>query len=478
MKTIKLLSITLLVLFISSCAQKASVEEQKWKEIYGIIDNINEPSFPETTYDITNFGATPNSGSLSTQAINNAINECSQKGGGIVIVPKGEFLTGAIHLKSNVNLHISQGATLKFSVNTDDYLPLVHTRWEGNDVMNYSPLIYANGQENIAVTGKGTIDGSGSNEHWWPWKGKAEYGWIEGTPSQLDEGVGRSLLDSWEKANTPVEERIAGDGFYLRPQFVSVINCHRFKLEDIKIINAPFWVVHPILTTDVIIRGIHIESLGPNSDGCDPESCKNVLIENCTFDTGDDCIALKSGRNSDGRIPNIPVENVLIRNCKMLEGHGGVVLGSEISAGCRNIFAENCEMSSPELDRAIRIKTNSHRGGITDGVYVRNIKVGQVKDAVVRINCSYDLNGEGGAGNYPPMVKNVYISDIVADMSNTTKAKYGLRLVGIDGENAVENIFIRNCNFNGVEKISNIKDVKNLQLENVTINNEPFTHKN
>ncbi|MFV0366673.1 MAG: glycoside hydrolase family 28 protein [Mangrovibacterium sp.] len=469
MRTIKVF-VALLVLSLSSASAYAIQDEKKWAEIYEIIDNINTPSFPDATYLITDFGAVGDGETLNTQAINKAIEVCSFNGGGTVIVPKGVFLTGAVHLKNDVNLHVTENATLKFSTNPADYLPLVYTRWEGNDVMNYSPLIYANGQTNIAVTGKGTLDGSGSNDAWWPWKGKTDYGWKEGTPSQLDKGVGREALDAWEKAEAPLFERRAGDGYYLRPQFVSVINCYRFLLEDVKIINSPFWVVNPILTKDVIVRGIHIESLGPNSDGCDPESCKNVLIENCIFDTGDDCIALKSGRNSDGRKPNVPVENVLIRNCKMLEGHGGVVLGSEISAGCINIFAENCEMSSPDLDRAVRLKTNSHRGGITDGVYIRNIEVGQVKDAVVRINCSYDLGSEGGEGNYLPMVRNVYISNINADMTGKKQAKYGLRLVGIKGENAVENIYISNCNFKGVEKISDIKNIKNLNFENVTIN--------
>ncbi|MFV0290891.1 MAG: glycoside hydrolase family 28 protein [Mangrovibacterium sp.] len=471
MKQIQL-CVMLVALLLSNIATYAIQDEKKWAEIYETIANINEPNFPESNYYINDFGAIGDGKTLNTKAINKAIEICSANGGGKVIVPNGVFLTGAIHLQNNVNLHLTENAILKFSTNPADFLPLVHTRWEGNDVMNYSPLIYANGQTNIAVTGKGTLDGSGSNEAWWPWKGKTDYGWKEGTPSQLDKGVGREALDAWEKSETPLFERRAGDGYYLRPQFVSVINCYRFLLEDVKIINAPFWVVNPILTKDVIVRGIHIESLGPNSDGCDPESCKNVLIENCIFDTGDDCIALKSGRNSDGRKPNVPVENVLIRNCKMLEGHGGVVLGSEISAGSINIFAENCEMSSPDLDRAVRIKTNSHRGGIIDGVYIRNIEVGQVKDAVVRINCSYDLGGEGGEGNYLPMVRNVYISNINADMTGKTKAQYGLRLMGIKGKNSVENIFISNCNFKGVEKENDSQYIKNLHLENVLINNK------
>jgi len=460
----------LAILLFSSLSWSANAiqDEKKWAEIYEIIDNIKEPVFPDKTFNIIDFGAKADGITLDTEAIQTAIDKCSKAGGGRVLVPAGTYLTGAIHLKNDVNLHVAENAVLKFSTNPDDYLPLVQTRWEGNDVFNYSPLIYANGQNNFAVTGKGTIDGQGSKENWWPWKGSSHYGWKEGMASQLDEGVGRPALDKWESEEAPLFERQAGEGFYLRPQFISFINCTSVKIENIKIVNSPFWVVHPILSKDVIFRGVHIESLGPNSDGFDPESCKNVLVENCIFDTGDDCIAIKSGRNSDGRKPNIPTENMLIRDCKMLEGHGGVVIGSEISGGARNIFAENCVMSSPDLDRAIRLKTNNHRGGVTDGLYVRNIKVGQVKDAVIRINCSYDPSE--GQGDYPPMVRNVYISNITADMTGKTPAKYGLRLEGIKGENAVENIYISDCTFNGVEKVSQIEDVKNLHLENVVIN--------
>ncbi len=475
MRTMKSIMAFVLLAVISFSAQ-AIQDEKKWAEIYEIIDNIKEPSFPDVTFNINDFGAKADGTTLNTEAIQSAIDKCSKAGGGTVLVPAGSYLTGAIHMKNDVNLHLAEGATLKFSTNPKDYLPLVHTRWEGNDVMNYSPLIYANGQNNFAITGKGTVDGQGSSDNWWKWKGSGQYGWEEGTPSQLDEGRGRPALDAWEKAEAPLFERQAGEGFYLRPQFISFIHCTSVKIEDIKIVESPFWVVHPILSKDVIFRGVHIESLGPNSDGFDPESCKNVLVENCIFDTGDDCIAIKSGRNSDGRKPNIPTENMLIRNCKMLEGHGGVVIGSEISAGARNIFAENCEMSSPDLDRAIRLKTNSHRGGVTDGIYIRNISVGQVKDAVIRINCMYDIKSEG-QGKYFPMVRNVYISDIKADMTGKTPAKYGLRLEGVEGENTIENIYISDCDFKGVEKQTRISHVKNLHLENVKINGKKVSEK-
>ncbi|MFV0379184.1 MAG: glycoside hydrolase family 28 protein [Mangrovibacterium sp.] len=460
-----MLALVCLVAF--SFSSNAIQDEKKWDEIYAIVKAIPEPTFPDNTVSILGFGAKNDGKTLNTEAIQKAIDSCSKAGGGTVLVPEGTFVTGAIHLKNDVNLHISENAVLKFSTDPKDYLPLVQTRWEGNDVFNYSPLIYANGQNNLAITGKGTIDGQGNNEAWWPWKGAAHHGWKEGMPSQLDE-PGRPLLDQWERTEAPLFERHAGEGHYLRPQFVSFIYCTSVKIEDIKIINSPFWVVHPILSKDIIFRGVHIESLGPNSDGFDPESCKNVLVENCIFDTGDDCIAIKSGRNSDGRKPNIPTENMLIRNCKMLEGHGGVVIGSEISGGAHNIFAENCEMSSPDLDRAIRLKTNNNRGGIIDGLYVRNIKVGQVKDAVIRINCSYDP--KEGQGNYPPMVRNVFISNITADMTGKNPADFGLRLEGIKGENAVENIYISNCQFTGVKQVAQVADVKNLQVENVIIN--------
>lgn len=458
------LSLGFVLLSICSVGVNAQQNEQKWQQIYQLINDIKEPVFIDKTYNINDFGAVADGQTLNSIAINKAINVCSTNGGGTVLVSDGKYLTGAIHMKNNVNLHIAENAMLIFSTNPKDYLPLVQTRWEGNDCYNYSPLIYANDQHNFAITGKGKLDGQGSKTSWWPWKGKSHYGWKENTPSQLDK-TGRPLLTQWDNQQVPLAERQMGEGHFLRPQFISFIHCTNVKIEDITLSNSPFWVIHPVLSNNLILRGVTINSMGPNSDGCDPESCKNVLIENCTFNTGDDCIALKSGRNFDGRTANIPIENVLIRNCKMKNGHGGVVLGSEISAGCKNIFVENCEMSSPELDRAIRIKTNNHRGGTTDGVYIRNVKVGQVKEAVVKINCSYDR--KEGDGNFLPMVKNVFISGV-----HSEKAKYALSLVGIEGENCVENIYIEDCSFGGVESGNKIVDVKNLTTRNITINGE------
>lgn len=442
--------------------------KEKWDQIYAIMDQMQDPSFSSKEFKVTDYGAVADGKTMNTVAINTAIENCSREGGGKVVISGGEFLTGAVHLKTNVNLVVEEGAVLKFSRDPKDYLPLVQTRWEGNDCFNYSPLIYANGQTNIAITGKGTIDGQAGLEYWWPWKGFGRGNNGERLPSQIDP-EGRPLLTNWDNSETPLVERRMGEGHYLRPQLINFIYCQNVKIEDVTLLNSPFWVIHPLLSENIIVRNVNINSHGPNSDGCDPESCKNVLIENCTFNTGDDCIALKSGRNYDGRRNNVPIENVLIRNCKMKDGHGGVVMGSEISAGCKNIFAENCEMNSPNLERVIRIKTNNQRGGISDGIYVRNLTVGQVREAVVKINCSYDPRE--GQGKFMPVVKNVYVSNVTSE-----KSRYGLSLMGIKGENCVENIWINNCEFSGVEQGNRVQYVKNLNLKDLVVNGEKVEH--
>jgi polygalacturonase len=446
-------------------------EKTAWEEAYKIIQNLDEPGFPDKEYNIAAFGAVGDGVTKNTAAINAAINKCSNEGGGRVLVTNGDFLTGPVHMKSNVELHIDSSASLKFSTDPSDYLPLVRTRWEGDDCYNYSPLIYASGQKNFAITGKGTLNGQGSNEHWWPWKGSKNSGWIAGTPSQLDENC-RPLLKKYNDTRVPVEERRMGDGHYLRPQFISFMHCENVKIEDVTIINSPFWVIHPVLSENVIIRNVTVNSMGPNNDGCDPESCRNVLIEKCTFNTGDDCIALKSGRDFDGRQENAPIENVVIRDCNMKNGHGGVAVGSEISGGCKNIFVEDCQMNSPELDRAIRIKTNNNRGGITDGVYVRNVTIGEVNIAVISINCNYHIDREG-QGNYPPLVKNVYISNLASE-----KSTYAIWLQGIKENNCIDNINIQNCMFSGVKEKNEIDHVGKLTIKNVLMNGEPLDVEN
>ncbi|HPR30938.1 MAG TPA: glycoside hydrolase family 28 protein [Prolixibacteraceae bacterium] len=456
-------SFLMLGVTLISCTS-TNEKNDPWAYAQQIVAGIQEPSFPDKTYSILDYGAKAEPDFSSTQPINAAIEACSQNGGGKVLVPEGVFFTGAIHLKSNVNLVLTEKAVLSFSVDPADYLPVVLTRWEGIDCYNFSPLIYATGQENVAITGSGLLQGNASIDNWWKWKGREEYGWLPGEPSQLLPHA-RPRLDELNKNRVPVEERIMGDGYYLRPQFIHFHRCKNILISDITIENSPFWVIHPLLSENITVRNVHINSLGTNNDGFDPESCKNVLVENCYFNTGDDCIALKSGRNNDG-LQSPPVENVVVRECHMENGHGGVVLGSEISGGVKNVFVENCTMDSPELDRAIRIKTNSNRGGIVENIHVRNVKIGEVNEAILRINCKYDIKKEGTDTLYP-VIRNVNLSGIECE-----KSKYALLIEGIEGQNCIYGIHLSGSNFRGVEKKSIIREAKDITLENVTINGE------
>jgi polygalacturonase len=341
----------------------AFAQGDPWKTEYPkILSRIKPPKFPKRDFLITKFGAKTGGAFDNREAINKAIDACSKAGGGRVVIPAGEFLTGAIRLKSNVNLHVSKGATLKFSMDPNAYLPIVHTRWEGMELMHLSPFIYAYEQANIAITGEGTLDGQGKS-FFWKWHGNPNYG---GDPKVLSQRPARARLYEMMDKNVPLAERVFGIGHYLRPQFIQPYKCKNVLIEGVKIVDSPMWEVHPVLCENVTIRNLHIATHGPNNDGCDPESCKDVLIDNCFFDTGDDCIAIKSGRNNDGRRINVPTENIIVRNCTMKDGHGGVTVGSEISGGVRNLFAHDCKMDSPNLDHALRVKNNASRGGLLE----------------------------------------------------------------------------------------------------------------
>ncbi|MCD8573555.1 MAG: glycoside hydrolase family 28 protein, partial [Bacteroides graminisolvens] len=366
-------------------------------------------------------------------------------------------------LKSNVNLHVSEGATLKFSTDQSLYFPGVITRWEGIDCYNARPLIYAYGETNIAITGKGTIDGQGSKEAWWPMCGAPRYGWKEGMVAQRNGGRERLLM--YGETNTPIYKRIMTPEDGMRPQLINLYSCNTVLIEDVTLLNSPFWVIHPLFCESLIVRGVNIFNRGPNGDGCDPESCKNVLIENCVFDTGDDCIAIKSGRNNDGRKWNIPSENIIVRGCKMKNGHGGVVIGSEISGGYRNLFVENCEMDSPELDRVIRIKTSTCRGGVIENVFVRNVTVGQCREAVLRINLQYE-NRENCQRGFTPTVRNVHLKNVTCQ-----KSQLGVLIIGLEDPSLVNNISVEDSHFNNVAKDGNdIKSAKDVTFKNLYIN--------
>ena len=410
--------------------------------------------FPARDFDITKFGARGDGSTDATAAIRDAIGACAAAGGGRVVVPAGRFSTGAIRLKSRVNLHVSDGATLLFQRDPRAYLPVVFTRFEGMELFNYAPLIYAFEEQQVAVTGRGTLDGQAGEAHWWPWKGGAR-------PAAGTQAAARARLIEQVATGAPVAERRYGDGGFLRPSFIEPYRCQHVLIEGVTIVNSPMWEIHPVLSTNVTVRDVTVRSHGPNNDGCNPESCRDVLIERCTFDTGDDCIALKSGRNDDGRRVKVPVENVVIRDCVMKDGHGGVVIGSEISGGARNIFAERCKMDSPQLDRVLRFKNNSVRGGLVEHVYMRDITVGQVAEAIVAADFFYE---EADSGPHTPILRDVEVRNVTSQ-----KSRYGLLLRGY-ARAPISDIRIVDCRFDGVAEGDRLEGVRDVVFSNVRIN--------
>src|SRR5215203_2433200 len=436
----------------------AQAQADAWATEYPkILARIKPPTFPKKDFSILKYGAKAGGAVDCRDAINKTIDACSKAGGGRVIVPAGEFLTGAIRLRSNVNLYVAKGATLKFSTDPKAYLPLVHTRWEGMELMHLSPFIYAYEEQNVAITGEGTLDGQGKS-FFWKWHGNPRYG---GNPEVLSQRPARARLYEMMDKNVPVAERIFGIGHYLRPQFIQPYKCKNVLIEGVRIIDSPMWEVHPVLCENVTIRGLHIATHGPNNDGCDPESCKDVLIDNCFFDTGDDCIAIKSGRNNDGRRINVPTENIIVRNCTMKDGHGGITVGSEISGGVRNLFAHDCKLDSPNLDHALRVKNNASRGGLLENFYFRNITVGQVAHAVITIDFNYE---EGAKGGHTPVVRNYNVANLTSG-----KSKYGVDIQGLD-KAPIYDISITNSTFDSVADGNIVKNVKGVKLENLKVN--------
>jgi len=465
----KILTLTAILALLQACSgpsNKAGIE-RGWREAGRILERIIPPTFPDQVFMITEYGAASD-GSLCTEAFRKAIEACHTSGGGRVIVPADTFLTGAIHLLSNVNLHLEEGAVVRFSTDPEDYLPVVLTRSEGMELYNYSPLVYAFRQENIAITGKGVLDGQASQENWWTWRGREQFGWKEGMPSGHDSGSFPRLFEMSEKG-VPVEERIFGEGAYLRPSFVQPYQCKNILIEDVTLINPPMWMLHPVLSENLTIRGVKLYSKdAPNGDGCDPECCRDVLIEECVFNTGDDCIAIKSGRNRQGYEPGIPSENIIIRKCTMQDGHGGITLGSELSGGIRNVFGYDCDMSSPNLVRALRLKSNRYRGGIVENIFFRDIRVGEVGSTAIHINQNYQ---EKSDMIYGPEKFTVF-RDIFVERLSCQRAEYAVQIIGIE-EQPVENVQIIDCRFENVDKENVLQFVRGIIFKDVLINGAP-----
>lgn len=432
-----------------------------WEEAAGILRRVKPPEFREQRFVITDYGAVGDGTTDCTNAFRNTIAACAADGGGHVVVPSGTFLTGAIHLQSNVDLNVTSGATIKFSQDPAQYLPVVYTRWQGIELYNYSPFIYAYGQENVGISGEGTLDGQADNGHWWPWAGKTQFGWQPGQPNQ---NADFTALEQMATNGVSVEQRIFGAGHYLRPTLVEFYKCQNVVIEGITITNSPFWEMHPTLSENVTVQNVSVSSLGPNNDGCDPESCSYVVIQRCTFNTGDDCIAIKSGRNVDGRRVNVPCENVLIQNCAFQDGHGGVTVGSEMSGGVRKVFARNLTMTSPNLQTCLRVKSNSQRGGFVEDIYLANTNVTQLSEAGVLLTMLYDV-GEGYG--YNPIIQNIGVKNLTVGQT-----KYALEFQGYS-DDPIQHVLLTNCTFSSATRPNIVQNVNDLQLKNVTINGTP-----
>ena len=355
-------------------------------------------------YNVLKFGANNDSTKLSTASIEKAITAASKAGGGTVYFPAGKYLTGPIHLKSNITLLIDAGAELHFSDDFDQYLPMVPCRWEGTNVVNFSPLFYAYKAENISITGRGIIDGHGKK--WWDYSEGYDYS---------------KPKSKWEKtfiANNPSiippdEAKMINRGF-LRPPFLQFLYCKNVIIEGIIIRNSPFWTVNPEFCENVTIHAVTINNPhSPNTDGINPESCKYVHISDCHINVGDDCITIKSGKDEDGRRNAIPAEDYTITNCTMLAGHGGVVIGSEMSGGVKKIVISNCIFDG--TDRGIRIKSTRGRGGIVEDIRVDNLIMKNIKEQAIVLDMQYSKGASQPVTEKTPVFRNIHFSNITGN---------------------------------------------------------------
>ncbi len=428
------------------CASRAQVRHDAWEQVPLILKRIVPPQFAARDFDVTKFGAVADGRTSSARAFSAAITACADAGGGRVLVPAGKFLTGAIHLKSGVNLHLADGAEIIFSDQLEEYLPVVLVRVGGVELYNYSPLIYARDCANVAVTGRGRLNGNAKK--WWDWKSSE-------TKAGFEMGA----------KGVPVEQRIFGKPeFCIRPSFLSFVSCTNVLLEDFTIGSGPNWTIHPVYCQNTTIRGVHVATDGPNNDGIDPDSCRDVLIENCTFDTGDDCVVLKSGYNEDGWRVGRPTENVIMRHCTSKHGHGGLVIGSEMSGGVRNVFMEDCEFEG--TDRALRIKSRADRGGVVENIYARNLKVKNMQREVAILNMDYGSDRNKPIASKPPVFRNMQFENITGDGAPTAILIQGM------ADSPIENIRFVNVT------ISSTKGVVANYVKGLVFNNAQITPAN
>jgi polygalacturonase len=401
-------------------------------------------------YNVLSYGAKNDSSKIATKAIAAAIDAASKKGGGTIYFPAGKYLTGPIHLKSNITIFIDAGAELHFSDNFDNYLPMVESRYEGVDVKSFSPLFYAYKAENIAIIGRGIINGHG--QKWW--------NYVLNFDDTKPRNKWQKIFDTENKNIIMPDDSAQTKRGFLRPPFIQPMYCKNVRVEGIKIINSPFWTINPEFCENVTVDGVTINNPhSPNTDGINPESCKYVHITNCHISVGDDCITIKSGRDIPGRTKAAPAENYTITNCTMLAGHGGVVIGSEMSGDVRKITISNCVFDG--TDRGIRIKTTRGRGGVVEEIRVSNIIMKNIKQQAVVLDMMYAKMPPEPVSERTPRFRNIHLSNITAQ---TNQAIY------INGlaEMPVEDVTINDIQFDAQTGAS-IKEANDLEFHNVRI---------
>jgi polygalacturonase len=415
-----------------------------------VLAQVREPRFRPRFFPVTAFGAVGDGTTDNTAAFRRALEVCHATGGGHVVVPAGTYATGPIHLLSNVDLHTERGSTLLFDTDPNAYLPPVFTRWQGIELMNYSPLIYAFGQHDIAVTGEGILDGQADATHWWEWKPQGDADFPQ--------------LEAMANAGLPVPQRIGAPSLHFRPPFIQPYRCTNVLIEGVTVRNTPFWHLNPVLCRSVTIRGVTVNSSGPNTDGCDPESCDGVVITDCSFNAGDDCIAIKSGRNTDGRRVNVPCQNVLIQRSSFANGHGGVTIGSEMTGGVRAIYGRDLQLNSPELQSGHRIKTNSVRGGFITDIHLGRITAGTIGGPMLLIDFNY---GEGNTGTFPPNVSEIHLVNWTV-----TACTPAWRMTGYTTD-PVGTVALTNIAVTTMTGTNSAVNVSNLRLNDVTVAGQP-----
>ncbi|MBT30454.1 MAG: polygalacturonase [Thalassobius sp.] len=451
-----LLSLFILcTLLISACKEKPKgvlITEIKVEAPFEM-PAIKSPDFSQCEkYLITDFGAKQADKAATTKAIADAIKKANTNGGGVVVIPEGEWLTGKVHLKSNTNLHLEKGATLLFSENPADYLPAVQSTWEGMECFNYSPLIYAFECKNVAITGEGELQAK--MDTWKVWFAR---------PKPHMESL--KILYNMASKDVPVEERqMVNDTANFRPQFIQFNRCENVLLENISIKNSPFWVIHPFMSKDVVIRGVKVFAHGHNNDGVDPEMSQNMLIEDCIFDQGDDAIAVKSGRNQDAWRLNMPTKNVVIRNCLVKNGHQLLAIGSELSGGVENVYMENCEVEEgAKLNHLLFIKTNERRGGYVSNILMKDIKSGKIDKGVLGIETDVLYQWRDLVPTYERRltpIKNISMTNVEA-----TDVQFIARILA-DEEEPVENVNLKNIQVDTVRETELIQEnVNGFKLE-------------